>query len=276
MSLPEERAAAARARVVSAPGLPPVPHSWYYVGSVKALRAPTEITLGTRVYVAFIPEGRAHVLDGRCPHFAARLARGTLSDGCLHCPMHGGRCRPDGTCDGMPSGDEPPPTVRLAWYPTTVKGRHVFFHTSSCNATPMPFFHDVAAEELLPAPPFSFNVEMPWWLVSANGFDGQHFLAAHDRRLVGAPQLMRWDAEFETRATFVVVGTEWRDRVARRLADSRVEMTVRSAGGSLVLVTSRFIGAFIPRRGRWDLLRSIANRRGRRASRAIPRVVLGP
>ncbi len=153
--------------------------------------------------------------------------------------MHGWRFRPDGTCDGIPSGEVPPAAARLAAYPTTVVGGHLFFHTDPNHSAPMPFFADVRVDALVSAPPFSVDVEMPWWLVSANGFDAQHFLATHDRRLAAAPELLRSDKEFEARATFDVIGGGWRDRLTSWIAGPQVEMHVRAVGGSLVLVTSR-------------------------------------
>lgn len=216
-----------------------VPSGWFYAGPVEALRTPREVMLGERCYVAFVHARRAAVLDGRCPHFGARLARGTVVDGCLQCPMHGWRFRADGSCDSIPTGERVPFSARVTSYPVSVVGGHLFFHTDREHAQAMPFFRDVSDDMLVSAPPFAFDVNIPWWLASANGFDGQHFLAAHDRRLLEAPEVTENGSDFEARATFAVIGTSWRDRVTRFVAGPRVEMHVRSAGGSLVLVTSR-------------------------------------
>ena len=221
------------------PVFPLVPSGWYHVARMASLRTPREVRLGDREFVAFAVDRRAHVLDGRCPHFAAMLWRGSVRDGCLHCPLHGWRFFPDGRCAGTPSGEEPPAAARVRSYPTAVLAGHLFFHTDPGHESAPPFFDAVDPDDLLAAPPFAFEVEMPWWLVSANGFDSQHFLAAHDRRLVGSPALVRSDVVFEARAAFDVIGTGWRDRLTRLVAGPRVEMTVRSVGGGLVLVTSR-------------------------------------
>jgi phenylpropionate dioxygenase-like ring-hydroxylating dioxygenase large terminal subunit len=219
---------------------PLVPAGWYYVAPVESLRVPVEVTLGEREFVAFVVGREAHVLDGRCPHFSARLSRGTLVDGCLTCPLHGWRFRPDGTCESTPSGDVAPEGARVTAYPTAIVGGHLFFHVDPRHVAAMPFLDGVDAEALISAPPFAFDVAMPWWLVSANGFDSQHFHAAHDRRLIAPPEVLRADTVFEARATFEVAGGAWRDRATRLVAGRRVEMTVRSVGGTLVLVTSRF------------------------------------
>ncbi len=228
------------AEPTSAPvDFPLVPAGWYYVGPVESLRTPVAVTLGEREYVAFVVGREASVLDGRCPHFSARLVNGTLVDGCLTCPLHGWRFAPDGTCVSTPSGDAPPEAARVTAYPTAVVGGHLFFHVEPTHGGAFPFIEGVDPEALLSAPPFTFDVAMPWWLVSANGFDAQHFHAAHDRRLVAPPQVVRADSVFEVRATFEVSGRSWRDRLTRLVAGPRVEMTVRSVGGTLVHVTSR-------------------------------------
>jgi 3-phenylpropionate/trans-cinnamate dioxygenase ferredoxin subunit len=35
--------------------------------------------------------GRLYALGDRCPHAGALLVRGKIADGCLECPLHGGR-----------------------------------------------------------------------------------------------------------------------------------------------------------------------------------------
>lgn len=219
---------------------PDVARGWYYVASLSALRRPMSVQLHDREFVAFVVDGAATVLDGRCPHFGAKLARGEVVDGCLRCPLHGWRFRPDGRCEGTPSGESPPGRARVASYPTATIGGYVFFHADSRHTGDFPCFADAPFERMVPSPSFAIDVEMPWWMVSANGFDAQHFLAAHDRRLVGRPTVLQDDTGFEARAEFEVVGRSWRDRVTRAVSGPRVELRVRNAGGALVLVTSRF------------------------------------
>ena len=222
------------------PHFPLVPHGWYYVAPVEKMRRPVELRLGDREYVAFATGRQVHVLDGRCSHFGAHLARGNVVGDCLECPLHGWRFRGDGTCEQTPSGEDPPAAAAVRSYPIAMLGGHLFFHTDSGHRAPAPFFADVAPDDLISAPPFSFDVAMPWWMVSTNGFDTQHFLTAHDRRLAAPPVVQRDDAVFEARAAFDVVGGEWRDRVTRLVSGPRTEMTGRNAGGALILVTSRF------------------------------------
>lgn len=222
------------------PPWPEVPHGWYYVAPMERMARPVEVQLGGRTFVAYRAGREAHVLDGRCAHFGAHLARGRVVDGSLACPLHGWRYAGDGRCVATPSGEPPPEGARLRAYRTATLGGHLFFHTDPQASDAVPFFPDVPPEALVSAPPFAFDVEMPWWMVTTNGFDTQHFLTAHDRQLVAPPEVLREDDVFEARAAFDVRPGGWRDVFTRIVAGPRTEMTVRSAGGSLVLVRSRF------------------------------------
>lgn len=219
---------------------PGVPHGWYYVAPVERMARPLQVRLGERTFVAYRSGRELHVLDGRCAHFGAFLARGRVADGCLECPLHGWRYTGDGRCVATPSGERAPEAARLVAYRTATVGGHLFFHTDPQVRGAVPFFPEVSPDALVSAPPFAFDVEMPWWMVTTNGFDTQHFLTAHDRQLVAPPEVLREDDVFEARAAFDVRPGGWRDLATRLLAGRRTEMTVRSAGGSLVLVRSRF------------------------------------
>src|SRR4051794_12574438 len=86
-------------------GFPTVPPGWYYVSPGNALRRePLGYELGHRRYVAFRDAaGRAVVLDARCSHMSADLARGAVKDGILHCPLHDWQYAGDGRCVRIPA-----------------------------------------------------------------------------------------------------------------------------------------------------------------------------
>jgi phenylpropionate dioxygenase-like ring-hydroxylating dioxygenase large terminal subunit len=64
-------------------------------------------------------EGRAVVLDGRCPHKGVSLAAGTLRKGELQCRYHGWRFNTMGECTHVPSAatDEALPCAQLQKFP---------------------------------------------------------------------------------------------------------------------------------------------------------------
>jgi hypothetical protein len=105
----------------------------------------------------------------------------------------------------------------------------------------LPFFPDVDPDDLAPARPFSAILKCPWFMVGANGFDAQHFRAAHDRRLLGEPTVVS-PHPFARRATatFGVEGTFLRDRLTRWFAGDRVELSMDDWCGNLMFVTARF------------------------------------
>jgi len=229
---------------VSAPAFSLAPASWYYIGTVAELqRSPRRLDLPDgQQFVAFRERDRpAAVLSGRCSHMAADLSKGCVKDGRIVCPLHGWEYGRDGKCAHIPALSEIPPFARQVAFPVEERGGLVFFFNRPEARFPLPFFEGRDDTELLAAPAFEFTVDAPWYLLSGNGFDVQHFRCAHDRSLVSdvtidSPHAFAW----RLRAKFRVTGNSWRDRMIRWLSGSEMEMTVENWGGNLVLVTSRF------------------------------------
>jgi phenylpropionate dioxygenase-like ring-hydroxylating dioxygenase large terminal subunit len=222
---------------------PKIPRGWYYLCHSHALRtAPVGHELGNAKYAAFRDaEGRVAVLDARCSHMGADLAKGRAVDGVLHCPLHDWQYGGDGRCLRIPASMELPPFARQSTYPTAELGGHAVFHNAPVADYPMPFFEGRSPAELYPAKPFDFFVNTPWYLVGANAFDLQHFRIAHDRTLVDAPTV-DLPSPFARRiaATYDVTGNSVRDRITRRFSGPQVHMAVTVWGGTLILVTARF------------------------------------
>ena len=203
------------------PNLAPVPHGWYYACAARDLRrGPVGLELGQRKYVAFRDgNGNAAVLDARCSHMGADLSRGCVDGGLLHCPLHDWQYDGGGRCVRIPATDEIPPFARQTAYPTARARRARRLPqrprraSSRCRSTT-----GVSPDDLLPAEPFDFVVDTPWYMVGANAFDLQHFRVAHDRTLVDEP-VVESPSPFARRitATYDVTGTGWRDRLTRRL-----------------------------------------------------------
>jgi len=219
------------------------PASWYYIGTVKELlRGPQRLELPTgQQFVAFREQDRpTAVLSGRCSHMAADLSRGCIKGGRIVCPLHGWEYGSDGKCEAIPALPTIPSFARQAAYPVEERGGHVFFFNRAEARFPLPHFEGKQDTDLLAARCFEFTVDAPWYLVSGNGFDVQHFRTAHDRTLVGdvkvdSPHPFAW----RLRARFRVTGDSWRDWITRRFSGKEMEMTVENWGGNLVFVTSK-------------------------------------
>lgn len=223
-------------------GFPECPAGWYAVGRAVG-RTPVGVDLGRSRLVAYRgADGAAVVLGGRCSHMGADLAGGVVCGSAVRCPLHGWAYGPDGRCVDVPAGGPVPAFARQAAYPTAEVGGHVFFFNgASAAAYSLPFFDGVTPADLRPARPFELDVDAPWYLVGANGFDLQHFAVAHDRTAVGTPTV-DGPSPFARRitGTFAVTGASWRDRLTRRVAGPTVTMDVTSWGGTMVLVAATF------------------------------------
>lgn len=222
---------------------PKFPKGWYLLCASDVLRnGPVGYTLGDARFVAFRDaRGRAVVLDGRCSHMRADLAKGCVRNGVIHCPLHDWQYAGDGNCVKIPAGDAIPPFAKQISYPAAEIGGQVVFFNSPVADYPMPFFDCVSPEELCPAPPFDIELQCPWYLVGANGFDVQHFRVAHDRTLKDSP-IIDSPAPFAQRivATYDVTGGGFRDALTRHFAGPQVRMSVTSWAGVNIIVTATF------------------------------------
>jgi aminopyrrolnitrin oxygenase len=264
---------------------PEVPTGWFYLCRSRDLApGPVRAELGgAAAYVAFRDAaGRAVTLDARCSHMRADLARGEVVGGHLRCPLHAWEYAGDGRCVRIPATEEIPPFACQPAYPTAEVGGHVVFYNAPAARFPFPFYEGRLPDDLLPAEPFDFIVNTPWYMVGANAFDIQHFRVAHDRTLVAAP-VVDCPAPLARRITadYDVTGTSARDRLTRRFSGPRVRMSVTVWAGTLVLVTAAFRRTtsygmvFVrPLRGNQTLLRTIVwvpRRQG-----AVRRALLDP
>jgi nitrite reductase/ring-hydroxylating ferredoxin subunit len=219
------------------------PASWYYLGTAADLsKGPIGVKLFDREFVGYrTSDGKAAVLSARCSHLGAPLQNGQVEGDRLVCPLHGWQYGADGFCKRIPASDTIPAFARQAAYPVAEKGGHFFFFNRPVARFDLPFFDGVAPNELLPARPFEIVADVPWCFVGANGFDLQHFRMAHDRTLLGEPQVSSPSA-FARRviASFEVAGNSAQDRLTRMIAGPRVTMDITVWCGTLVLVRASF------------------------------------
>jgi hypothetical protein len=86
-----------------------------------------------------------------------------------------------------------------------------------------------------------FFADCPWYMVNGNSFDVQHFRAGHDRELLAEP-VVDCPHPFarRIRVSFRVAGDSLFDRLLRRFAGERVEVSMTNWGGSIVVVVGDF------------------------------------
>jgi nitrite reductase/ring-hydroxylating ferredoxin subunit len=221
----------------------PLPASWFHLCAGEELKhGPASIGLCDREFVGYRTQsGRVVVLSGRCSHLGAHLGNGTVSGERLVCPLHGWEYGPSGACEKIPASDAIPNFARQCSYPTEERGGHVFFFNRQQARFAFPFFEGLTSDQLLPAKPFELIAEVPWYFVGANGFDIQHFRMAHDRTLLGEPEVSS-PSPFARRvvAKFAVSGNSYQDRLTRLVAGPHVTMDVTVWCGTVIFVRAEF------------------------------------
>lgn len=164
-----------------------------------------------------------------------------MIDGQLQCPFHGWQYTADGTCAHIPSTCDVPEFARQTSYPVQERHGHIFFFNGRKPLFPLPFFSDGDEQEFVAGAPFRYDVEAPWYVNAANGFDLQHFNLVHSRELVREPET-DCPAPFARRIRYrsKVVGNSVYDRLLRSLVGDSVDVSITSWGGNFFLVTASF------------------------------------
>ena len=80
------------------------PLEWAEVVKAKPVRMRA---LGQDFVLFRTAEGRAQVMSDLCIHRGGALSDGWVEDGCLVCPYHGWKYRPEGDCVRIVDFDEP-------------------------------------------------------------------------------------------------------------------------------------------------------------------------
>jgi aminopyrrolnitrin oxygenase len=232
--------------VVAAPSarqFPAFAAAWYVFCSAHELkRGPISRDVVGRRLVAFLTRsGRIGALDAHCAHFGADLGRGRVIGEVLQCPFHHWEYQPNGVCTQIPAGAAIPAGARQMNYPAVERHGLVFFFNGPEPLYPLPFFAACDPHEFRAARPFETVLECPWYLVGANHFDLQHFLAAHDRRLLGEP-FISCPGPFtrQARGDFLVAGRGVQDRFTRWSCGPHVTMEITDWSGTLMFTTARF------------------------------------
>ena len=226
-----------------AEAFPDWPVGWYVAARSDQLSCrPLGVDLfGRRLVCYRSASGQPIVMDARCWHLGADLAAGSVVGDQIVCPFHGWRFGPSGDCELVPAQAEIPRYAKQRTYGTAERAGRVFVFPSITASYSLPFFTATEPADLTAAPPFEFVLSCPWWLIGTNGFDLQHFAAAHDRRLVEPPMVESpHPAARRIVATFEVCGESWRDRLTRRLAGRRVTMDVTVWSGTLAFAMAHF------------------------------------
>jgi phenylpropionate dioxygenase-like ring-hydroxylating dioxygenase large terminal subunit len=223
--------------------VPSIPAGWMLLCSELELRRGPAVraVAGQRLVVFRTGSGRVGVLDARCAHLGADLARGRVVGEALECPFHSWSYGPDGTCERIPADPAGACDVQQASYPAEVRHGLVYYFHARHALYPLPFYDAIDPCEFVCSKPLEFLLDCPWYMVGANAFDFQHLYAVHERQLLDAPHVdspTPWARAATTRS--IVGSSTWYDRVTRRFSGRDAEMTATSWSGSLIFVRVRF------------------------------------
>lgn len=233
---------AADAGIPAAEDFPACPASWYLFCPAEELRrGPVSKRIAGRQRVAFrTASGQVAVMDAHCAHLGADLGHGAVRGETIQCPFHHWRFGRDGVCVAGPdSADGPAP--RLQTYPAEERHGYLFFFNGAEPSFPLPFFFGDEPDDFIAGKPFRYVSDCAWYMNAANGFDMQHFLCVHGRKLL-APCEIDLPHPFARRNRYraSIVGRSWSDRLLRASVGSTVEVSITSWGGPFMMMTADF------------------------------------
>lgn len=223
--------------------LPSIPMGWSLLCAERdLLKGPAVCqVLGERLVAFRTATGRIGVLDSRCGHLGADLAKGRVVGEALECPYHSWSYCPDGSCERVPAQPEAAKDVRQTGYPAEVRQGLVYYFHAPRALFPLPFFEGEDPDKFVSSKPLDIVLGCPWYMVGANSFDFQHLYSVHERRLLEVPRaecFSPWSRMARSRSA--VGTTTWYDRITHWLSGPEAEMTATDWGGSLIFVRVRF------------------------------------
>lgn len=222
---------------------PSHPSAWYLFGtSAEVRKRPvSKKRIGRRLVAFRTSSGTVAIMDAACSHMAADLGRGAVVNDCLQCPFHHWEYDAGGLCRRIPAQQEIPAFARQRAYPAVERHGLIFFWNGVSPRFPLPFFIGVQPNDFVRGRPFQFVADCSWMMLVANGFDHQHFLAVHDRRLLAPPEVDSPEpCSRRARYRAEIVGSSIFDRLLKQFVGRTVEISITNYGGTLVLVTGQF------------------------------------
>lgn len=233
MSTPLRTLASTNDAVPSADTFPLWPVGWYTVARSRDIeKRPYALELNDSEVVLFRTEsGRLHAIGAHCPHMGTHLRYGKVVGEQLQCPMH--HWRVDG--DGFAEGREGCASSR-AFAVSEAHGL-VFVYLGGVPRAPAPAPENADRYTWLSGGPLT--IATSWHHLMVSGFDMQHLLAVHHRRLI-EPAEATWldDGRLRLRYVSEVRGGTLPDRVMSRLGRTGIEV-IMTCSGPIFVVESR-------------------------------------
>ena len=229
------------------------PSSWYPVCAshqVSARRPLAVCILGVAWIVFRGAEGRCVVVQRYCCHMGSDLARGSVIDSFVRCPLHHWRFAGTGACVDIPGRTDIPANARLMTLRCEEHFGIVFVKHGDDDSIDYPIFAD--AGELRYSRPRIIRMAASYVTVSLNLFDVQHLVTVHQRVLTRPPEHFS-DSVHHLGVRYSVENARPRigNHIAVLLGMSARDIRVDCWGGNLLLISIKgsrpdFIMALAP------------------------------
>lgn len=207
------------------------PSGWYYGGRFARLSAtPIKVTVCDLELVVYLGgDGQPYAMPSRCPHMNVPMWLAKRKGNGLVCPMHGKWIQPSGC--GVEHGFLVRRVQDYFFISVTIHQNHI---------PVFPRFSDVPLSEIRLGPPLQVDVDVPWYMIVANGFDVRHFSHVHGREILrSSPVLSHGRDGIEITHHFRNVGHLWSDRLLRFFAGDRIQLHYPVINGNTILPKSQ-------------------------------------
>lgn len=222
---------------------PAFPASWYHLCASSDLKKTPIVceAIGRRLVTFRTASGRVCVLDSRCPHQGADLARGQVVGESIRCPFHAWEWDGQGRCAAVPGRASVPAVPCHSAYPAVERHGTIYFFNGPTASFDLPFFPGERESDFVAARSFGVMYDAPWFMIAANAFDRAHFAVVHDREMVGEP-LIDTPEPFSRRTRYRVrvVGDSIHDRLLARFGGKFADVEISVWAGNVVAVRAAF------------------------------------
>lgn len=177
------------------------------------------------------------VVSRFCPHMGTDLANGTVTDGCIACPLHNWQFDAAGQCTKMPKSNIQPSQVHISRLVTKELYGIVFVYWGDKVSFELPTFTDIDNPAI--SSPLVKKLDNPYLAVSLNGFDIWHFYHVHNRKITHGYKTYSnntYHAGIQLETNTMLVS--WYDYIIKFLGLTKSQIQLDYYGGNLIMVHS--------------------------------------
>lgn len=241
MNLDISRSSLKNARSWRGPKRPPdLPKNWYAVATLKELKKGASLVReigGIELVVFRTHSGTVSAFKAHCAHMGCHLRHADVIDETLRCALHNRRISPEGQFLGP--GGAPYENLKQTIYPVEVAYGAVFVFLGGTPGGPVARPDNIEPDQLLMKPAGQFVSDANWYGMVANGFDMEHLLSVHKRRLkedavISQPDPLSYRLSYRTEVT----GTSLADRLIKWMSNNDVRASMTAVRGTTMIVQS--------------------------------------